>query len=287
MGRIRAIKPELLEDQKAQKLDDKTWRLFVSMWLLADDYGALRAHQEYLSCYVFQDVTVDTDKLLQTLEKNGMVTLYQVNGEHYLIINNWDKHQKIQRKGRRRVPEPESLQEVADKKHKIVGNNLTEFSPTNTNTNTNTNTKTPEKLTLVIEEVEYNKAADINEIWKYYLLKKSQKGRPLKLTDKRRGQIKARLKDFSLDEMKLAIDRLFQPDSWWLKNNYTLPQYVFRSTEQVDKLLEQKPAHSSGFPKLMPGRGLRFKPGNLPGMSSEPEPGESSVSQHDSGAERR
>ena len=52
-GRIRSIKPELLEDEKAAALSDAAWRLFVSSWLLADDYGCFRAGPRYLAALVW------------------------------------------------------------------------------------------------------------------------------------------------------------------------------------------------------------------------------------------
>ena len=42
-GRIRTIKPELLDDAVTAGLSDMAFRLFVSSIVLADDYGRLRA----------------------------------------------------------------------------------------------------------------------------------------------------------------------------------------------------------------------------------------------------
>ena len=60
-GRIRTIKPELLEDEVASSLSDSAWRLFVSSWLLADDHGNFRAGRRYLAASVWQDTTKDAD----------------------------------------------------------------------------------------------------------------------------------------------------------------------------------------------------------------------------------
>ena len=48
-GRIRSIKPELLDDEVAAGLSDAAWRLFVSSWILADDHGCFRAGARYLA----------------------------------------------------------------------------------------------------------------------------------------------------------------------------------------------------------------------------------------------
>lgn len=104
MGRIRTVKPELLEDEKACALSDAAWRLFVSSWLLADDYGNLRASARYLAAQVWQDTTRDVAPLVDELAAARMWVLYEADGQSYAHVRNWEKHQRIDNRGKPHVP---------------------------------------------------------------------------------------------------------------------------------------------------------------------------------------
>lgn len=109
MGRIRTIKPELLEDQRTATLNDAQWRLFVSLILLADDYGNLRAHPIQLSGAAFwgSDPARPTRALLDKLVEVGLVALYEVSGQPYAHLIGWRKHQRVDRPGTPKCPPPE------------------------------------------------------------------------------------------------------------------------------------------------------------------------------------
>lgn len=113
-GRIRSIKPELLEDEVAAGLSDAAWRLFVSSWLLADDGGNFRAGGKYLAAQVWQDTDRDAEAPLRELAKAGRVLVYEVEGQRYGHIPSWARHQRIDNAGKPRVPPPpENLREVS------------------------------------------------------------------------------------------------------------------------------------------------------------------------------
>ena len=68
---------------------------------------------------------------------------------------------------------------------------------------------------------------------------------PLRLTKEREQKIKARLKSFTIEEMKTAISNLRQ-STFHCGNNdkervYGTPEYLFRNDSQVDKWLNEKP----------------------------------------------
>lgn len=67
--------------------------------------------------------------------------------------------------------------------------------------------------------------------------------KPVKLTEKRKAKIKARLADFTVDELKRAIDNLAQ-DPWIMGDNesgkfYATIEYVFRSTEKTEEWINK------------------------------------------------
>jgi len=105
-GRIRSIKPELLDDEIVSSLSDAAWRLFVSSWLLADDYGCFRAGPRYLAAQVWQDTSKDALTPLLELADAGRVLLYEAEGQPYALIPTWERHQRVDNAGKRRVPAP-------------------------------------------------------------------------------------------------------------------------------------------------------------------------------------
>lgn len=109
-GRIRSIKPEVLEDEPAAALSDAAWRLWVSSWVLSDDHGRFRAGSKYLAANVWQDTakTAKAEKARSELAEKGFVNLYQVEGQLYAELkpSAWRKHQRIDHAGKPRVPVP-------------------------------------------------------------------------------------------------------------------------------------------------------------------------------------
>ena len=103
-GRIRSIKPEVLEDEVAASLSDSAWRLWVSSWVLADDHGNVRAGSKYLGAHVWQDSTRDVDKDVEELVQKGLWDPYAVKGQRYAHIHAWNKHQRVDNAGKPRVP---------------------------------------------------------------------------------------------------------------------------------------------------------------------------------------
>ncbi len=113
-GRIRSIKPEVLEDEHAASLSDAAWRLWVSMWTLADDYGNLRVTPKWLGAQVFwgRQEPPDVGALVAELAapkadgRPGLIAVYVVNGQSYAHITGWH-HQKVDKPGKPRCPGPE------------------------------------------------------------------------------------------------------------------------------------------------------------------------------------
>lgn len=104
-GRIRSIKPELLEDAVTAGLSDMAFRLFIACILLADDYGNLRFEPAWLRGQVYWSCDVDSEQFSSAFtELSVLVTPYIVKGQRYGAIKNWSKHQKVSHPGKPRVP---------------------------------------------------------------------------------------------------------------------------------------------------------------------------------------
>ncbi len=122
-GRIRTIKPEILSDAKAARLSDRAWRLWISMWTLADDAGLAPADVDYLGAQVFwgaKDKSAHGARV--ELVNAGFISLYEINGEVYAKINGWKKHQKIDKPSPARFPVPPDDSEKAREDSRRLAN---------------------------------------------------------------------------------------------------------------------------------------------------------------------
>lgn len=115
-GRIRSIKPELLEDDKTANLSHEGWRCFVSLLLLADDYGNFRAHPSLLEGAIFWGCpsAQGIGRLLRELGEVGLVTVYSVRDQTYGHINGWARHQRVDKPGKPRCPGPKEATNVLE-----------------------------------------------------------------------------------------------------------------------------------------------------------------------------
>lgn len=105
-GRIRTIKPELLEDEKTASLSDSEFRVFIGLLLLADDYGNFRANPTWVRSQIYwaRDDVGQIRETLATLSRLSLVSLYTVSGQQYGHISGWSKHQRVDKPGKPRVP---------------------------------------------------------------------------------------------------------------------------------------------------------------------------------------
>lgn len=106
-GRIRSIKPELLEDGKTARLGHLEWRLFVSMIVIADDHGNLRGDPDYVrstALWASRESAATVAKALETLARLSLVVPYRAREQDYLHISGWEKHQKVDHPSKPRMP---------------------------------------------------------------------------------------------------------------------------------------------------------------------------------------
>lgn len=107
-GRIRTIKPEILEDEEVAELSSDAWRLWVSLWTLVDDFGNVHAAPKKLHGQIFWawQPEKSVSELLIELQSKRRIELYEVNGARFLHVRNWEKHQRIDNAGKERCPRP-------------------------------------------------------------------------------------------------------------------------------------------------------------------------------------
>jgi hypothetical protein len=112
MSRIRTVKPEWMEDEGLLRAGSDARVLSVCLILLADDYGRGRYIPEVLAgqCFPFPGESRESSRVcreaFESLSAMGFVRVYEVRGQRYFEIVNWSRHQKVDKPGKPRVPEP-------------------------------------------------------------------------------------------------------------------------------------------------------------------------------------
>lgn len=122
MGRIRTLKPEILEDQKTAELDDCAYRVFIGLIMLSDDYGRGRADPRWLAGQILwgRGGTVDEIKdALATLSKptregqdDSLIILYADGNQPYYAVRQWERHQRVDKPGKPRIPAPDCVKSI-------------------------------------------------------------------------------------------------------------------------------------------------------------------------------
>jgi hypothetical protein len=94
VGRIRTIKPELFLDEALGALSGDHLALFVGLWTIADREGRLAWRPARIKATLFPYRKVDVEALAATLDEIGKVQLYEVDGERYLWVCGFVRHQR-------------------------------------------------------------------------------------------------------------------------------------------------------------------------------------------------
>ena len=100
MSRIRYLKPEFFEDEHLAELPFWIRLLFAGMWNIADKSGRLEDRPKKIHIKIFPYDKVDIQAGLKTLSKpktdsaRPFIIRYEIEGEKYIQIVNWLKHQK-------------------------------------------------------------------------------------------------------------------------------------------------------------------------------------------------
>ena len=93
----RFLKESILTSETVGDLDHFTWRLFVSLITLADDFGRGKANPAVIKGQVFPlkpEVSANQiEKSIKILNERGAIKLYQVGDTRYFYFPTWEKHQ--------------------------------------------------------------------------------------------------------------------------------------------------------------------------------------------------
>ena len=108
-ARIRTIKPDFWDDDKIAALSRPARLTFLGLIsAMSDDEGRCRGNPRVVRAAVYpldDDVTSgEIDSHLDELQKQGLIARYAVNGQQYIQIVNFTRHQRIQKPSPSQVP---------------------------------------------------------------------------------------------------------------------------------------------------------------------------------------
>ena len=93
MARSRNIKPGFFTNDVLGDLPPLARILFAGLWTIADRSGRLEDRPKKIKAQVLPYDTCDLDKFLQDLSATGFIIRYEVDGNKYIQIVQWGRHQ--------------------------------------------------------------------------------------------------------------------------------------------------------------------------------------------------
>lgn len=110
MARARNIKPGFFTNEDIVDLDFWVRLMFIGLWTLADREGRLENRPKKIKMALFPCDPIDAEDGLSKLRDAGFLTMYSINGNEYIQIVNFKKHQNPHVKEvASTIPAPDSM----------------------------------------------------------------------------------------------------------------------------------------------------------------------------------
>jgi hypothetical protein len=93
MARSRNIKPGFYKNEVLGELPFEFRLLFIGLWTHADREGRFEYRPRRIKAELFPYDSIDVEDGIAALADGGFLLVYEVNGEQYVQIKNWAKHQ--------------------------------------------------------------------------------------------------------------------------------------------------------------------------------------------------
>ena len=100
MARIRTIKPKFYDDVKIGRLSRDARYLYIALWVFSDDLGVANGDTIWLKSKIFpydQIQVQQFEKWMNELVQNGFICLLSYNGERFIYLPNFTRHQVVNR----------------------------------------------------------------------------------------------------------------------------------------------------------------------------------------------
>ena len=93
MARSRNIKPAFFTNDKLADIEPLGRIMFIGLWTIADREGRMEDRPRRIKAEVLPYDDADTESLLNQLVKQGFIIRYEVDGERYIQVLQFNKHQ--------------------------------------------------------------------------------------------------------------------------------------------------------------------------------------------------
>jgi len=117
MARARNIKPSFFLNDDLAECDPLARLLFAGLWCIADREGRLEDRPKRIKAEILPYDNCDVDQLLSQLAKYGFILRYEVEGNRYIQITNFSKHQNPHIKEAESIIPPPSEHDTEPDKH--------------------------------------------------------------------------------------------------------------------------------------------------------------------------
>ena len=97
MARARNIKPGFFLNEELVELSFEVRLFFIGLWTVADREGRLEDKPKRIKMHLFPADEIDVDQCLELLAKSGFITRYVVDGNRFIQILTFAKHQNPHR----------------------------------------------------------------------------------------------------------------------------------------------------------------------------------------------
>jgi len=112
VARIRTIKPEFFLHDRLAELSPLHRLLFVGLWTQADRDGRLKDRPRRIKVAVLPYDDADVDAMLDDLHRGGFLVRYAVDGDQFIEITGFSKHQSVNvKEPKSTIPPPPSTPE--------------------------------------------------------------------------------------------------------------------------------------------------------------------------------
>ena len=113
MSRIRTIKPDFWTDEKIVDMSAMSRLLFIGLWNFADDEGKMQYSPKKIKMQILPSDNIICESLLEEIESFGLIQIYAVENSEYIIVCNFSKHQKVDKRTASKYPNPPEFPRAA------------------------------------------------------------------------------------------------------------------------------------------------------------------------------
>jgi uncharacterized phage protein (TIGR02220 family) len=232
MARARNIKPSFFQNEQLGELLPIERLAFIGMWTISDFKGCIEFRPKRLKVQLLPYDDCDFNEITNNLEKSGLITTYSVSGQRYIKLINFEKHQNPHKNERDAGSDLPDISDRDDLSNEINSLRLVQNNPDKDGTTPADSLfplpESPKPSKALSGKPNVSKQTCI-EILDYLNAKAGRSFQPVKANI---AIIEARLKEFTVDQLKAVVDD--RCSAWSADEKmvaYLRPETLFNATK--------------------------------------------------------